>query len=460
MDPMEAAIEQFKENFTKFRENSTLRLLRIISVPSLASILGKLLRIEEWNHENQRPFLIFHTAFTNERDTFEAMCRTIVDHYTVLKKGLKKNGTIIPKFDLAFPNNFQLDTYLEYLHSFTQKTCELLDPPYICWLPTDIQDENGYVQSIIRLIKITPDPGYRFVITEAPGQQLISEPLAFLNSEMTIFPFEINNKALQHYFKKLILSPPSKGRAPGTLPGSAAPDIEPPKRLGPPPPTDEQIKAAADALGVPPMLNPDEGQRLRQFIMEAAIMSGEKNEKKTIAAQKAAVELCMQAGVKLEQALMTMLLATYLLQFQRNKEAEEQYRLADEVAGDAKAYPQMAQIRLALGYLYLKNQHVDKAADMYEQAAAAAIIAQSYLLYWESLRMAGTCHLQAGRKREAFLCWNASIRKAEKASADEIANSGLLQIAAKLIKLLDENGYHENARTVEAIIAKAGSSAA
>lgn len=456
MDPVAAMMQQFSEDFAEFRDNPRTRLLRIVTNASNVGTLGKLLRREEWGLENQRPFLVFHTAYTNEHDTFEAMCRTIAEHYEVLKKGLAQNDTHIPDFGLSLPNECQLETFIQYVRRFADHTAKILDPPYVCWLPTDVQDEGGFSSAVVNLVNCDLNGSIRFILTDSPDKETLSKSLEFLNGAVINFPFAVDEKALQEYFRKLILSSPSKGRAPGTLPGSAAPDVEPPPRPGPPPPTEGQIAAAAKELGLPPMLNPEQGERLRRLIMEAAVASGEKNEEKTLTAQKAAIALCAEADAKLEQSLMMMLLATYLLQFQREQEAVEHYELADNVASDAKAYPQMAQIRMALGYVYLKNQQLDEAAHIYEQAAAAAIIGQSNLLYWEALRMAGTCHLQAGRKRQAYLCWNAAVCRVEQASLDEIRNSGFLQIAGELIKLLDENGYSEHARAVETLVTKAG----
>lgn len=457
MDPFKTAMERFRQEFAAFRDTPDARLLRIVSGAGNVEMLGKLLRIEEWDLTNRCPFLVLHSAYTEEGETFEAMCRTVTEHYDVLKKGLEQTGTTLPEFGIAFPDECPLRTFVQHVRRFVECTREALDPPYICWLPTDVQDEGGYLNAVVTLVKLSFHRGLRFVLSDESARERLIKPLEFLDGAMMSFAFEIDEKELQEHFKKLMMTPPSKGQAPGTLPGSAAPDVEPPPRPGPPPPTQEQIKAAAEELRLLPMLTPEQGERLRQLIFEAAMASGEQNERKTVEAQRAAVKLCTQAGVKLEQSLMMMLLATYFLQFQREKEAEEQYTLADQVAGDARAYPQMAQIRMALGYVFLKNQRLDEAAHIYEQAAAAAVFGKSNLLYWESLRMAGTCHLQAGRKREAYLCWNAAVRRAEVASPDEIRNSGFLQISGELIKLLDEHGYSTQARAVEAAVAKAGS---
>ena len=457
MDPISSAMEKFREDFQEFRDNSELRILRVISESKNAASIGKILRAEEWDLDNQRPFLVFHVACTKESETFEPMCRMVFEHYQLLKQGFEENKKTIPNFGLTLADteHYELDTLVQYILQFRKNIGDVLEPPYICWLPTDVKSEKEYIKSILRLLKLSPDLGLRFVLMDDPKAERLAQLQEALRDSMISASFEIDESALQDYLNKM-MAPPSKGRVPGTMPGAAAPDVEPPPRPGPPPPNKEEIEVASKELKLPPTLTPEQGDRLQQLILKAAKASGEQDEKTTIGSQQQACKLCADAGVKLEQALMTLVLASYLLQFQRDEEAEIQYKFADKLAGDVGAYPQMAQARLALSHLLLKNKKIDEAAHVYEQAAVASIIGQVNLLYFESLRMAGSCHMQLGRKRQAYLCWNAAAKRVEKASPDEIRNSGFLDIAGELIRLLDEHGYTENARAVERLVVEAG----
>jgi len=455
MDPITAAVKQFQDDFREFKENPEALVLRVVMEPKNVGTLGKALRAEEWSLNNRNPFLIFDRAYTSEDETFEAMNRVVVEHYSLLQKSFEQDGNRLPDFGEASRDVEPVAIFSDHLRRFVECTREVLDPPFVCWLPTDVQDDRGFQKAVVRLLKIVSDMKTRYVLADERGRERLAMPLSGLDKALVSVPFEIDEAELVAFFKKM-MAPSSKGRFPGTLPGAAAPDVEPPARPGPKPPSDEEVKAVVKKMGLPPVLTVTQAEQLRHLVFEAAVATGEGKEAVAIAKQSAACELCASAGVKLEEALMTMVLANCYLHFGREKETEEHYHRADELAGNIGAYPQMAQIRLALGYLLLKNKKVDEAAHLYEQAAFAAIVGGSFLLYLEALRMAGTCHLQQNRDESAYLCWQAAVEKGREASADEIRVSSYLDIAGALINYLRGHGLTEQAKSVEAIVQEVG----
>ena len=455
MDPITVAVKQFQQDFCEYKDNPDAWVLRVVMEPKNVGTLEKALRAEEWSPENQSPFLIFDRAYTHADETFDAMRRVVVEHYRLLQKAFDQEGTRLPDFGQVSKANEPAVIFIEHLRRFVVCTREVLTPPFVCWLPTDVRDKRGFQKAVVALLQMAPDNGIRFVFVDEIGKERLDTPLNGLDKALVSVPFEIDEAGLIDYFKKM-MSPPSKGRFPGTLPGSAAPDVEPPQRPGPKPPTEEEIKAAIAETGAGPILTVAQAEQLRQLVFEAATATGQKDEASAITRQREACDLCASAGVKLEEVLMTLVLANYLLQFGDEAEAEKQYRHADALAGEARAYPQLAQVRMALGYLLLKNRRIDEAAHEYEQAAAAAVIGGATLLYFESLRMAGTCHLQRHCKQEAYLCWKAAVEKGKKASADEIRVSSFLDVAGALIKLLKDIGLIEQAKAVETIVVEVG----
>ena len=455
MDPITIAMKQFQEDFREFRDNPEARVLRIVMESKDVGSVQKILRGEEWAPENTSPFLIFDRAFMGEDETFEAMNRVVLEHYELLKKSFEKEGTPLPDFGHIALNSDPVVMFTHHIQRFAECTKKVLDPPFLCWLPTDIRNDLEFQKAAVRLIAMITVEELRFVFADEKQKEKLAEPLKDLKEKLVSIPFEIDEEGLLDYFKKM-MAPPSKGRVPGTLSGVAAPDVEPPARPGPKPPSDEEVKTAVKKMGLPPVLTVTQAKQLRHLVFEAAVATGEGKEAVAIARQSAACELCASAGVKLEEALMTMVLANCYLHFGREKETEEHYHRADELAGNIGAYPQMAQIRLALGYLLLKNKKVDEAAHLYEQAAFAAIVGGSFLLYLEALRMAGTCHLQQNRDESAYLCWQAAVEKGREASADEIRVSSYLDIAGALINYLRGHGLTEQAKSVEAIVQEVG----
>ncbi len=458
MDPVTEAIQQFSVDFRDFLDDPQARILRVVVEAKNVGTLGKALRGEEWNPENQSPFLVFDTAYTIDRDTFESMSRTVRQHYDILKESFAEDGQELPEFDLQFSTDEPpLHSFGRHLRRFTECTAGVLKTPLICWLPTDVKERKQWTDYVIKLFQMGADSDFRFVIADQEGEHLAKPLLSVKNAAMTI-RFDIDEAGLNDWMMGM-LAAPSAGRAPGTLPGAAAPDVVPPPRPGPPPPTDEEIKAAAEAAGLPPMLTPREGEELRGLVMTAAQGAAKNDPEIAITKQRDACKLCERAGVKLEQSLMVLVLANYLLQFKSEKLAEEHYIQAARLAEEAEAPAQEAQATMALGYLQLKNNQFETAAALYEKAGGIALTGEANLLYLESMRMAGTCHLKLKREKDAARCWDAAVKQGREATPDEIANSSFLDVAGELIKLLEKHGLKDQAQSVRDIVTEVGEKA-
>jgi len=456
MDPMAASIKKFQEDFHEFADNPNIFLLHILMDPKDTGTMVKVLRAEEWHPSNKSPFLIFDTAYTTKADTCESMTSFIRQHYKLLQTALTEDGHELPH--IAFPNVDSMDPLtclIIHVNQFKEAIKHILAPPMFCWLPAKVENKSEWIGVVRHLISLYEKTGVRMII--AAGNDFCEQlqDLPPLRDRIMTISFAVDESAMMEYFGKL-MGPPSLGRAKGTLPGSAAPDVEPPKRPGPPEPTEAEIKAAVAKAGLPPVLTHPQAEKLRQLVLEAAAFSGERNMTATLTKQREACELCQAAGVTLEQALMTLLLANYYLQFGKDAEAEAEFRHAEKLACDALAFAQISQIRMAMACLFLKQQRLEEAAATYEQAAAVAGVGDAKLLYVESLRMAGICHMQLNRKTDAMLCWQAAVRKMKDASPDEIRFSNFLDAATLLINLLRDNGMDHDALRVEAMVTAMG----
>ena len=455
MDPIAAAMQDFEQDFESFLRAEHARVMHIYCAPQDLAALEKLLRKQEWEAANRHPFLIADSAVSHESDTLETLCRSIKEHYIILRQGLEKEGVKLPLFGLDLPDQAKPADLPRFLERYAELIKDTLEAPFLCWLPSTVQNESLQQQIIELLLTQAETTVSRIILADSPEHQRLEPLLSSLQARVYQCAFEINSDEQQNHVGRL-LSPPSKGRSPGTMPGVAAPDVIPPPRPNRFAPDPAETEAIAKELKLPARLTPEQGEQLQKLIMVAAQAAASKNERRALAAQHQACKLCAQSKAELEHALMTLLLATYLLQFQHEQSAERHYRKADDLASMLPAYPQMAQARMALAYLLLKQQRTDEAIASYEQAAAAAVIGGVNLLYFEALRMAGVCHMQAQRKRQAYLCWDAAVRRAETASGDEIRNSGFLQVAEELLKLLRANRYDQRAKQVERLIAQAG----
>ncbi len=451
MDPISQAIDNFQQAFRAFRANGDLHLFRVETEARHVELLIKILRGEEWQSDNVHPLIVFPCAFRETSETLYQMKLLVVQHYGLLQKAFSEQAKSLPDLPLdPSAEEDPLAALVNALDGFVRGTSGHLAAPIVCWLPTEIKKPKAW-QKVVTGLRAWMWPNeLRLVLaTEAKNSRV--EYLGIEEDEVASHVFEIDEDANSAYFSTL-MGPPSAGRAKGTLSGCAAPDVAPPPRPGPAEPSEQEIKAAAKEADLPPMLTTSEAEVLRTHVLTAARASADGDARKAIGEQKAACGLCSTAGVILEHAMMTLVLANYYLQFKMEEEAELAYREAERLACEAGAFAQISQIRLALGYLYLKNKDYRKAVETYEQAAAPAIIVQSYLLYIEALRLAGTAYLKLDDYDAARLCWLAVVQKGPEVSPSERNLSSFRDVAGALIDLLKNNGLVEQARSVQQLV--------
>jgi hypothetical protein len=456
MDPITASLKQFQKQAHAFVSDQSKRMLCIIAASQHTGMLAKVLRGEEWFPDNKSPFIIIDTPWLNkEEDLTETICHHIKEHYNILVEGFKKDGVTLPEFaGTMTQDDDPIDLILADILTLTHCTKEHLKPPVFCWLPSTAQKVPNWIDTVLYLFEELQKYDIRLVISVEKDKFL--KPIVKKWQEtVSIIHYDYSPDESNDYFEKLF-APPSAGHAQGTPSGSAAPDVEPPPRKIQPP-SDDKIKEALKELNLPPTLTAQQAEALRTAIFAAAFAAGKQDEERTINEQLKACSICEEAGVKLEHALMRLTLANYYLQFEMEDEAKQEYATAESIAAEIPAYTQLAQIRMAQAFIRMrKKKWLEEAIHYYEQATAAAAIGESWLLYLESLRMLGTCHVKLKDTDMAIECWQAAVCRGEKMDKTELIGSSFLDIAARFIKLLEKEGLDKQAESVEKIVAEVG----
>jgi tetratricopeptide (TPR) repeat protein len=376
----------------------------------------------------------------------------VEQHYAVLRKGISDEGVKLPEWSVRLSGReTPLAAFGARIQTFVKNLQAPLQGLWVCWLPAAVADGAGWAKAVESLLQLQLPPGVRLLFAEAKGGP-VEKALSPLGDNAVILTFQVEGKEMMDYFRALS-SPSSKSAGPphpGTMPGCARPDVEPPpRRFGPKQSSEDDLQAAIAAGKVPPTLLPSQGAELRHLILEAATAAGENRAEDALRFQQAACALCAEAHAKLEQAMMTLVLASYLNQFKKPDQAGEEYGEAAALAEESGAYPQVAQARLAYAYFLLMARKTDLAAAQYERAAEAALKGKTTMLRIEALRMAGTCHLQRGNQDDTIRCWQSALDTGKGASAGEIRNSSFAEVGAALAKLLREQRMSDQARSVE-----------
>lgn len=460
MDPISQSIDRFRGEVRAALAQPETRVLRVVCEPGDAPVVARALRAEEWHEENRSPYLLFDFAHSTDAETLAQMAAQVREHYARLVTAFAEDDVVMPPFGAAaFDPANPVVSFAAHVRAFRAGLPDVLTEPLFAWIPTTVKDAQAWVDTAFGILRELWPGGMRFVLSD-DGKGHLERSVGAAGSAAVSIRFVMDDAAILDFFRKLS-APPAAGRAAGTLPGAAAPDVVPPERPGPKPATGPELRAVLAKEGLPPALAQDEAERLRHLVLTAADAVARNDERTAIASQAAAAELCMKTGVSIEESLMIMLLGSYCLHFNRPNDAEIAWQRAEKVAGAAGAFPQLAQIRLARAHMLLRSERMEEAADVYEQAAYAARIAGSNLLWIEALRMAGTCHVRSGAEENAYHCWMCAVRRtADEASGAEIGNSTFMDVASDLIELLRRHGMEEQARSVALLIQKAGAKTA
>lgn len=225
-----------------------------------------------------------------------------------------------------------------------------------------------------------------------------------------------------------------------------------PERPGPPPPTEEQRTQAEielAAAGVSPALCGEQGQRLQQYLLAAALAMKAGNGELALRDQREACRIAHEAGAGRELTLMWMVLAGYELALGHEEEAARQYGEVVAHAEREGQFLEQAQAGLALALLSARRGRHAEAARQYADAANAAVRASATGLAIESWRWAGHMAAIAGFEERAAECWQRAIELAEGAEPDVAKSSSAPWAARQLAERLRARGSIAQADALE-----------
>jgi hypothetical protein len=426
-------------------------VLEVLMDPKDQPSMCAALRAWEWSPDNAVPVLVLTTACDAEFDTVEALSTTVKTHHAALSKGASKSKYSLSPLAPSSTGDYHSGQFIELLEHFCGTVEKVIGTPLLCWIPSSASNSSLYVH-ILELIAQSPRlRRSKLIYADTPTRSWVAGSLRLAERTAIVLSVEIDEAAVASHFAELF-APAAAGRSAGTLPGSAAPDVVPPLRLGRIEPTEKQTRDALVEAGAPQQFSLSQAEMLRNHVISAAQQAGIGAYEAAIANQTLACALCIEAAVRPVEALMRMLLASYLALVGNEDAAILEYRKAAWRAWEDKGYTQMAQCRLACATMLLKRGEVVSAQDEYEQAAAAASIGQAVLLYVEALRMAGVCAMRREDKSAAFLHWNAAVERACAAGGATLTHSAMLHAATSLIGLLRDHGHERQATRVERLL--------
>jgi hypothetical protein len=450
MDPLSASLEKFQKQFKKFKVNPKKKILCILSESQHFESLAKLMRAEEWQPDNRSPFIILHTPYLDNQDeAAEEMCKQIRAHFEMLQKESLNDGVTLPPLTIEKADHkIPIDPVIEHVVAFDKSLKGRLEPSFFCWFPKNVKNIGKWKKAVRWFYDYLLEQGNKIVLgngTPKAFDDLFDDVI----DQVDTIEYGYDQDASTDYFAKLFAAP-SQGHIKGTPSGSAAPDVAPPPRkvtAQKPNPQDNPYSN---------ILSPDQAEKLQTYVITAAAAMAKQDEKTALENQLAACQICEQAQVHLEHALMRLTYGNYLFQFKYTDDVMAEYITAEAAAAKVNAFVEIAQIRLAKAGLFMtkKKNRID-AIEHYEQAAAAAVIGGSTPLYIEALRMAGLIHLENAKDDEsAYLCFKAVLKRCEQLPMEEVLMTPLPLIADKVIKLFEKYEMPDQVAYVQQLLDK------
>ncbi len=233
--------------------------------------------------------------------------------------------------------------------------------------------------------------------------------------------------------------------------GTAYPvGVEPPARIGAPPPLAPELRdQALREAGVNPALL-EHGPTLRAKLLGAAVALEAGRGAEAIALQREACQLCAGLGMFELEVITRASLASYLSGLGDRGAAKQELHAAIAVAREQRLPRPESQAQLALGLLHNLDREHEAAAQAYYAAGEAAEAANEPLLAIESWRMFGQLAVDLRHDQAAVDAWNRALALAERAEPDLRKASSAAEVARALAVVYERHAMPAQAATMHA----------
>lgn len=430
MDPITRAATTFAEQAAAFWQSGQGQILHICAAPAQRLNVAKLLRAQESALDNRWPLVLFDAPFSDARAYAAGLGQRIAEDYAAVRAGVAQEGVALDELPPALAVTATAHGVAVALAEMAKRLGSRLDGVQLVLLPSRIDSADAWRKFVAELLQCAFSQRARVAIYDPPGGALSS-----LFSAQRRALFEVDEAALLDYFRQAgnrkSEGPPRPAKAPAL--------------------TDEQRARVEERLGRR-LLGQDSAARLRDLLLDAAQHNRKNDHGAALKSYLEAQRLCQAAGAVHEEAMVLMALASAYLALKDTAQALASYSSAAKLAADKSLWPVASQAFMGSGAVWLMNGEWRRAAQDYEQAAAAAERAQVAMLRIEALRMAGTCHHQLGRTDDTVRCWQQAVLEGEALSPGLRAATTFPEVAGELIKLLRRYGLHQQADHVESLV--------
>jgi hypothetical protein len=442
MDPITRMAQEFMKSWLHFRQSGKARLFRIDTDPSMHQDLWRLFRAIEMAPDNRSPYLMFNGSFTNRRDFYRGAVKKFAADYEFLREGFGKDGICIR--ELKVPAEDQADPeewFVRVVNAMWDRVSSQFEYLLIIFLPNKIGTKVDWPKTLERLVALFSSSNVRIAAADT-SDAMLATLCARLGKQTLGGRFFVPSSVIQEYLFKVAAGGWGAVAGNKNAPTEATTN---PVSVG----ASSRASGPAEAAPVPGrILPPNEAARLRICMAKAATAAAEQRMEDGIRALREAQAICKANELATHEAIMLMAIGNSLLARKEIDQALIPYQEAIVIAERVPAPVVAMQARLGMAAALFHAGSYDRAAPAYEQAAEAALSAESEMMRIEALRMAGTCHSAQGRFDDAVRCWSHALEAGVHTRPPEVNVGTLSQVGQDLVKLYETRGLAAQARSV------------
>jgi hypothetical protein len=197
-------IEEFKNQWLRFRQSDKVRLFRIDTAPAMHHDLTRLLRALEMSPDNRSPYLILTPAFAKRPGYYAAAIGQLKAAYGTIREGLAKDGVTVGELMVALTGRETpeegLVKHLQGMWNQVQKQFEYL---MVILLPSAIEDKNEWPKTVEQLYGLVASYlKVRLAVADVPEGLLVSFCSRFSRRSLS-GRFFVSDKTVQDYLFKV-----------------------------------------------------------------------------------------------------------------------------------------------------------------------------------------------------------------------------------------------------------------
>lgn len=449
MESISGGLRHLQDDAAWFARAKELRLLHVTTSADLGAAALKLCAGQEFHADNKSLFFTLEESYLLAADGWYSRSQTLRQQYALKQEALAKEGIQLAPLRPAEKAQRPVTEFISVLQELSFTMPAPLEGVVLVLAPKRVEPGSPFLDELRTLIHSPTLARVRWIVMER--DQATLRPLVDELKEEALASTWTRDETESNKDYAALVGPPDalfnfSPKPLGWRAAGAMPDVEPPPRVGTPPPlTDEQIAAQ----GLSPQFVNGGGQVLQKALLGAALALREGRPADAIRLQTLAANLCGTMNMPKEQVLNTLILGSYYLSSESRGPARKAYEQAAALAAAQHLKDQEAQAHLSLGLLdALEGQHT-QAMSHYSSAAEISEASGNPILAIECWRTAGQLAFNLNAPDTALQPWLRGLKVVSTLEPAQTKATSAAELARGVASIFRSRGQLREAATLE-----------